>query len=44
MTIWICSECSLNCKLERDSHFKPERCIYKERGTDKMAHWRMVQP
>jgi hypothetical protein len=44
MRTWICSECEIGCTLKQNSQFSPERCIYKERGTDKMAHWKEVMP
>jgi len=39
MALFKCFRCKDCCELRRDTTFKPERCIYEERGNDQTAHW-----
>jgi hypothetical protein len=42
MPTWECIECNDHCKLERETTFPPERCIYKDRPGHRTAFWRIV--
>ena len=43
-TFWKCHQCLFECTASRKINFKPERCFYKERGSDKKAQWVQVEP
>ena len=43
MTEWVCKQCEIRCTFFRDIaiYFDPERCVYNERGNDKIAKWEL---
>ena len=42
MAIWNCSVCEKDCTVQRDSQFKPHRCIYDDVLGCKKSHWKPV--
>ena len=37
--IWKCRTCQTPCTFSRNTVFPPERCVYNDRGKDKVAKW-----